>query len=87
MRLVPGVVVEGVPGTLSVVGVPLADPAVLLAVGQPETLAGSLSRAGGLVAQLTARYPAAAVTVDGLDLVVVPPTDRDLSPVLGKPRL
>jgi uncharacterized protein YlxW (UPF0749 family) len=87
VRLVPGVVVEGVPGTLSVVGVPLADPAVLLAVGQPETLAGSLSRAGGLVAQLTARYPAAAVTVDGLDLVVVPPTDRDLSPVLGKPRL
>ena len=87
VRLVPGVVVDGVPGSLSVVGVPLADPAVVLAVGQPDTLAGSLSRAGGLVAQVAARYPDAAVTVDSLDLVIVPPTDRDLTPTLGKPKL
>jgi uncharacterized protein YlxW (UPF0749 family) len=87
VRLVPGVVVEGTPGSLSVVGVPLANPAILLAVGQKETLAGSLSRAGGLIAQLAARYPDATITVDGLDLVTVPPTNRDLAPTLGKPRL
>jgi uncharacterized protein YlxW (UPF0749 family) len=87
VRLVPGVVVDGDPGSLSVVGVPLADPAILLAVGQPETLAGSLSRAGGLIAQMAARYPDAVVTVVSLDLVDVPATDRDLSPVLGTPRL
>ena len=87
VRLVAGVVVDGMPGSLSVGGVPLADPAIVLAVGQPETLAGSLSRAVGLVAQMTARYPDASVNVDSLDLVTIPPTDRDLSPVLGRPRL
>ncbi len=87
VRLVDGVVVDGAPGSLSVGGLPLADPAIVLAVGQPETLAGSLSRAGGLIAQMTVRYPEASVNVDGLDLVTIPPTHRDLSPVLGKPRL
>jgi uncharacterized protein YlxW (UPF0749 family) len=87
VRLVPGVVVEGAPGSLSVAGVALADPAILLAVGQPETLAGSLSRAGGLIAQLAARYPDATITVAGVDLATVPATDRSLAPTLGKPRL
>jgi uncharacterized protein YlxW (UPF0749 family) len=87
VRLVPGVAVDGGAGSLTLVGVPLSDPVIVLAVGQSETLAGSLSRAGGLIAQLTARYPDAAVTVDGLDLVTVPATTRDLTPTLGKPRL
>ncbi len=87
VRLAAGVVVAGTPGLLSVGGLPLADPAIVLAVGQPETLAGSLSRAGGLIAQMTVRYPEASVNVDSVDLVTIPPTDRDLSPVLGKPRL
>jgi uncharacterized protein YlxW (UPF0749 family) len=87
VRVVPGVVVTGDPGSLSVHGTNLANPLVLRAVGQPETLAGSLSRAGGLIAQLTAQFPSVTVRVDPQDLVTVPATDRSLAPVLGRPHL
>lgn len=87
VRVVPGVVVAGPAGGLTVGGVPLAGPIELLAVGQPETLAGSLTRAGGPIAQLAARYPEATLTVEGQDLVQVPATDRNLAPTLGRPRL
>ena len=90
VRIVPGVVIGGQAGSLTVEGRPIIGTTgtiVLVAIGQPETLAGSLSRAGGLVAQLTAQYPAISVRVDPEDLVQVPPTDRSLTPVLGRPRL
>ena len=41
-----------------------ADPIELVAVGQPQTLAGSLTRAGGPIAQLAARYPDVVITVE-----------------------
>lgn len=87
VRVVPGVVVTGDPGHLLVGGKPAAEPLVLLAVGQPETLAGSLSRAGGLIAQLAAQYPSVDVRVDSQDLVTLPATDRNEAPILGRPRL
>jgi len=87
IRVVPGVVAVGDPGSLTVGGTPLRGPITLLAVGQPETLAGSLSRAGGLIAQLTARYPGVDVRVDARGLVSVPATTRPLTPALGRPRL
>lgn len=87
IRVVPGVVVTGPAGALVVSGVPLEDPLVILAVGQPEALSGSLTRAGGPIAQLAARFPDATVTVDTADRVSLPPTDRDLDPRLGRPRL
>jgi uncharacterized protein YlxW (UPF0749 family) len=87
IRIVPGVVVIGAADTLMVSGVPLSGPLEILAVGQPEALAGSLARAGGPIAQLAARYPEVLVTVSTADLVEVPPTDRDLNPVRGRPRL
>jgi uncharacterized protein YlxW (UPF0749 family) len=90
VRLVPGVAIGGNPGSLTIAGKPIIGTTgtiVLVAIGQPETLAGSLSRAGGLIAQLTSQYPAVSLRVDAEDLVQVPPTDRDLSPVLGRPRL
>ncbi len=86
-RIVPGVVVTGDPGHLMIAGRPLSEPLELLAVGQQETLAGSLSRAGGLIAQFTAQFPTVEVKVLPQDLVVVPPTDRSIAPVLGRPRL
>jgi hypothetical protein len=58
-----------------------------VAVGQTQTLAGSLTRAGGPVAQLAARYPDVEISVTPEDLVTVPATLRDLAPVLGRPRL
>jgi uncharacterized protein YlxW (UPF0749 family) len=87
VRLVPGVVPSGPAGSLTLDGVAVTDPVRLLAVGQPETLAGSLTRAGGPIAQLAAQYPDVTVRVQGQDLVIVPPTDRNLLPTLGKPRL
>jgi uncharacterized protein YlxW (UPF0749 family) len=68
-------------------GIPLADPLEILATGQPEALAGSLVRTGGPIAQLAARYPDVSITVNNADVVKIPPTDRDLDPVLGRPRL
>jgi uncharacterized protein YlxW (UPF0749 family) len=87
VRVVPGVVPSGPTGSVVVEGKPLADPVQLVAVGQPQTLAGSLTRAGGPIAQLAARFPDAAVTVTAEDLVRCPATDRNLAPVLGRPRL
>jgi uncharacterized protein YlxW (UPF0749 family) len=87
IRVVPGVVVSGPEGALVVAGVPLAGAVEVTAVGQPQTLAGSLSRVGGPIAQLAARFPGVVVTVSPQDLVQVPATDRDLEPSLGRPRL
>jgi hypothetical protein len=59
----------------------------LTAVGQPQVLAGSLGRAGGPIAQLSARFPDVVISVVAVDLVSVPATDRDLTPQLARPRL
>jgi uncharacterized protein YlxW (UPF0749 family) len=87
IRLVPGVVVSGPEGNLVAGGDPLATPLQILAVGQPETLGGSLTRAGGPIARLGSRYPEVVVTVNVEDRLDLPPTTRDLGPVLGTPRL
>jgi len=87
IRIVPGMVASGPEGSVVVRGVPLADPIVITAVGQPQVLAGSLSRSGGPIAQLSARFPSLRVEIGTVDLVHVPATDRDLTPALGKPRL
>ena len=87
IRVVPGVVATGPEQAATIAGVPLGDSVDVLAVGQPQTLAGSLSRAGGPIAQLGARYPDAQVVVTALDEVLVPATERDLAPILGRPRL
>jgi hypothetical protein len=67
--------------------VALGDRIELLAVGQPEALSGSLTRAGGPIAQLGARFPEVPVSVFPVDAVTLPATDRDLAPALGRPRL
>ncbi len=86
-RLVPGVVVTGPAGNLVVAGSPLGDPVEILAIGQPEPLGGALTRPGGPIAQLAARHPDVVVTVSVEDRLDLPPTDRDLGPSLGTPRL
>ncbi len=87
IRDVPGVVVTGPAGAITVDGVSPDEPIELLAIGQPETLTGSLTRAGGPIAQLGAQYPDATVSVSAMDLVNLPATQRDLTPKLGRPRL
>jgi len=87
VRLVAGVVASGADGEAMIDGAPIANPAVLVAVGQPEALSGSLTRAGGPIAQLAARYPDVVVTVETVDRVTLPATERSLAPTLAHPRL
>ncbi|OGO58688.1 MAG: hypothetical protein A2V85_01815 [Chloroflexi bacterium RBG_16_72_14] len=87
IRDVPGIVVTGPAGELTVSGIPISGDIELIAVGQPEALSGSLTRAGGPIAQLGARFPEVPISVLPDDSVVLPATDRDLAPALGRPRL
>jgi uncharacterized protein YlxW (UPF0749 family) len=87
VRLVPGVVTAGAAGSVAVDGVPLADPFELSAIGAPDKLTGSLTRSGGIIAQLGATQPDVVVEVTPIDRVDVPATDRELVPSHGHPRL
>ncbi len=87
VRVVPGTVVAGNPGDLSVENTELTDPFEVTALGNPETLTGSLTRAGGIVSQLAATFPDAQITVLPMDLVAIPATARNLVPAHGTPRL
>jgi uncharacterized protein YlxW (UPF0749 family) len=86
-RIVAGDVPNGPGGKVLIGNAPLAMPVELVAIGQPQTLAGSLTRAGGPIAQLAARFPDAVITVSAEDRVTVPATTRDLAPVLARPHL
>ncbi len=86
-RVVAGVVATGPAGDVVVGGRPLDNPVNLVAIGQPQTLAGSLTRAGGPIAQLAARFPDVTIAVTAEDEVSAPATDRSLVPVLGHPKL
>ena len=87
VRLVPGVVTVGPAGAVTVDGVPLADPFELLAIGAPDKLTGSLTRSGGIIAQLAATLPDVVVEVTPLERLDVPATERELVPRHGRPRL
>jgi uncharacterized protein YlxW (UPF0749 family) len=87
VRVVPGSVVAGAPGSLSIENTTLGDPFEIRAIGSREGLTGSLTRIGGIVAQLSARYPDVTVTVTPLDSIVLPATVRSLQPSYGTPRL
>jgi uncharacterized protein YlxW (UPF0749 family) len=87
IRLVPGVVAVGSPGAIAVGGHTLGDPFTLSAIGAPDKLTGSLTRPGGIIAQLSATQPDVLVDVTPLDRIDVPATDRQLVPSHGRPRL
>jgi len=86
-RVVPGTVVSGQPSTLSIEGAPLHDPFDVSAIGNSATLTGSLTRAGGLIAQLAATDPIVQLSVVPLDILTIPATERDLVPVHASPKL
>jgi uncharacterized protein YlxW (UPF0749 family) len=87
IRLVPGLVVSGPPGALAVDDEPLDDPFEITVIGSKEALTGSLTRTGGIIAQLAATNPAVSVTVTPLDNLRLRATTRDLTPRNGRPRL
>jgi uncharacterized protein YlxW (UPF0749 family) len=87
VRDVPGLVVSGDPGGLSVDGAPAVGVVEIEAIGDPGALGGTLTRAGGLVAQLAATEPGAAISVSPVDALALPATRRTLRPPDGVPRL
>ncbi len=86
VRVVGPTVVAGMEGSLSLESTELGPRVEVLAIGNPAALTGGLTRAGGLAAQLQARYAEVQVEVTPLDEVSVPAADRPLGPVLGLPR-
>ncbi|HLX35787.1 MAG TPA: DUF881 domain-containing protein [Candidatus Limnocylindrales bacterium] len=87
VRVVPGVVVAGDPGQLSVENTAVGDPFVIRAIGSPEILLGTLTRAGGVISQIGVTYPDAQISVTPLTSIDVPPTTRNLIPSHGQPSL
>jgi uncharacterized protein YlxW (UPF0749 family) len=87
LRVVTGSVVDGVSGGLSLEGHGLADPLEIDAIGSAEVLTGTLTRAGGIIAQLSATQPDVVVQVTPVDRVDLPATARDLTPAHATPRL
>jgi uncharacterized protein YlxW (UPF0749 family) len=87
VRVVPGTVVAGAAGALSVENTALGGTFEIRAIGSPQILTGSLTRAGGIIAQLSVTFPEAEISVTPLDIIAIPATDRDLTPVNGKPSL
>jgi len=87
VRVVTGVVVVGQPGAAQVDGTSLGAAFDLDAIGAPDKLTGSLTRSGGVIAQLAATLPDVVVTVTPTDRLELPATTRTLVPAHGRPRL
>ena len=87
VRIVSGVVVAGAPGGLSVENHAIGDSFEIRAIGSPQILTGTLTRTGGVIAQIGATYPIAQLTVTPADRLTLPATDRTLLPTHGQPRL
>jgi uncharacterized protein YlxW (UPF0749 family) len=88
VRVVPGTTVGGDPGSLDVSGTLLRDPFTIRAIGRPDALVGSLTRAGGIIALLAATDPAATIDIQPTDdPMTLPATRRTLVPDHGHPRL
>ncbi|MGH2464019.1 MAG: DUF881 domain-containing protein [Candidatus Limnocylindrales bacterium] len=87
VRIEPNSIVNGPVGGLLIGSTALGDPFQVSAIGNPETLTGSLTRAGGIVAQLAATAPAAQLIVTPIDMLLLPATTEDLVPAHGRPQL
>jgi uncharacterized protein YlxW (UPF0749 family) len=87
IRFVAGSVVTGGPGEVVVEGATLDEPFEVSAIGGAETLTGTLTRSGGIVAQVAATSPDVSLTVTPVTRLELPASDRDLVPQHGQPRL
>ncbi len=87
VRIAAGVVVTGAPGAAAIEGARLGDLFELSAIGASDKLTGSLTRSGGVIAQLAATEPDVSVTVTPVDRIELPATTRELVPAHGHPRL
>ena len=87
VRVIAGTVVAGPAGSISVENTLLKSPFEVVAIGNPEALTGSLTRAGGIIAQLTATYHGSDLGVEPVSSVTVPATTRQMTPIYGQPKI
>lgn len=87
VRVEPNSIVDGPVGGLLIESTHLGDPFEVSAIGNPNSLTGSLTRAGGIIAQLAATDPAAQLIVTPVDILRLPATIQNLVPAHGRPRL
>ena len=87
IRVVAGSAVTGGPGEVEIESTRLEDPFEVSAIGGAETLTGSLTRSGGIVAQVAATSPDVTLTVTPVERLALPATERNLVPEHGSPRL
>jgi uncharacterized protein YlxW (UPF0749 family) len=87
VRLVPGIVVTGAAGAVVLGDTPLGEAFEIRAIGSPQILTGTLTRSGGIIAQLATAYPDVNVSVTPLEEVSIAPTERNLTPAHGRPVL
>lgn len=87
IRVVTGVVVAGDPGALSIENSALGDTFEIRAIGSPQILTGTLTRTGGVIAQVGATYPDARLTVTPVESMTLAATDRKIGPTDASPRL
>jgi uncharacterized protein YlxW (UPF0749 family) len=87
VRVVGGVVVAGTPGELSVENEAIGDAFEIRAIGSPQILTGTLTRTGGVIAQVGTTYPTARLTVTPIETMTLPASDRTAPPAYAQPRL
>jgi uncharacterized protein YlxW (UPF0749 family) len=87
VRVVGGVVIAGTPGELSVENQAIGDAFEIRAIGSPQILTGTLTRTGGVIAQVGTTYPSARLTVTPIESMTLPATNRTGPPTYAKPRL
>ena len=87
VRIVTGVAIAGAPGALSVENDAIGDSFEIRAIGSSQILIGTLTRTGGVIAQIGAAYPQVQLTVTPADQLTLPATDRTLVPANSKPKL
>ena len=87
VRVVSGVVVAGTPGDLSVENDAIGNAFEIKAIGSPQILTGTLTRTGGVIAQVGTTYPLARLTVTPIDSMTLPASNRTSPPAYAQPRL
>ncbi len=87
VRVVGGVVVAGTPGELSIENQAIGDAFEIRAIGSPQILTGTLTRTGGVIAQVGTTYPSARLTVTPIESMTLPATTRTAPPTYAQPRL
>ena len=87
VRVVGGVAVGGTPGELSIENEAIGDAFEIRAIGSPQILTGTLTRTGGVIAQVEATYRAARLSVTPIESMTLPATTRTGPPTYAQPRL